>query len=131
MLAFEGIGAGEKGGKKRAYRIRNDEGIGFGGVLGDGFCEVAHDGGIGVEQIYRIDCQLHSYSSSSDLRISPSRVIPGFLGTPAGIKTISAPVNASFRPFFSGEYPLTMLLVLICPTSAATPIGGSVYWIRQ
>lgn len=33
-------------------------------------------------------------STSSNI---PSRVIPGFLGTPAGIKTTSAPVKASLR----------------------------------
>ena len=32
----------------------------------------------------------------------PSRVMPGFLGTPAGIRTISEPVRASLRPFASG-----------------------------
>ena len=33
-----------------------------------------------------------------DNSYEPSRVIPGFRGTPAGISTISAPLNASFSP---------------------------------
>ena len=33
---------------------------------------------------------------------SPSRVMPGLRGTPAGIKTISAPLKASSRPVLSG-----------------------------
>ena len=32
----------------------------------------------------------------------PSRVMPGFRGTPAGMRTISAPVRADFRPLASG-----------------------------
>lgn len=32
----------------------------------------------------------------------PSRVMPGFRGTPAGISTISEPVRAFFRPSASG-----------------------------
>ena len=43
----------------------------------------------------------------------PSRVIPGFRGTPAGIKTTSAPLSASLRPEAVGSYPVTVLFVLI------------------
>jgi hypothetical protein len=43
----------------------------------------------------------------------PSRVMPGFRGTPAGMRTTSAPVKASLSPDGVGSYPLTLLLVLI------------------
>ncbi len=52
----------------------------------------------------------------------PSLVMPGFLGTPAGIRTISDPVRACFKPSASGWWPVTTLLVLIWLMSAATPI---------
>ena len=58
-----------------------------------------------------------------------SRVMPGLRGTPAGMRTISAPLRASFRPEPSGVglWPETTLLVLMWPRSAATPISVSQY----
>ena len=113
---------GEGGiGKWNSYRISDDESVGFRGVLGHTFGKVPDNGGVGVEKIYHIVRPQFNLSESYTKFPIPSLVIPGFLGTPAGISTISAPLNASFKPLFSGEYPLTMLLVLMCPTSAATP----------
>jgi hypothetical protein len=54
----------------------------------------------------------------------PSLVIPGFLGTPAGMRTISAPVKHSLSPDGVGSYPLTVLLVLMWLISAATPVNS-------
>lgn len=48
--------------------------------------------------------------------------MPGFRGTPAGMRMTSAPVKASRKPDGVGSYPLTVLLVLIWLTSAATPV---------
>ena len=59
--------------------------------------------------------------TGNERNIIPSRVMPGFLGTPAGMRTISAPVRACFKPLASGWYPVTTLLVLMWPISAATP----------
>ena len=42
------------------------------------------------------------YTMEYERDIVPSRVMPGFLGTPAGMRTISAPVRASFKPLASG-----------------------------
>jgi hypothetical protein len=53
---------------------------------------------------------------------SPSRVIPGFRGTPAGITTTSAPERAALRPDGVGSYPVTVLSVLTWLISAATPV---------
>src|SRR5687767_9169924 len=50
-----------------------------------------------------------------------SRVMPGLRGTPAGIRTISAPLRHSARPVALGSYPLTVDLVLTWEISAATP----------
>lgn len=41
-------------------------------------------------------------SFAAPLQGSPSRVIPGFRGTPAGMRTISAPVRHFFKPSASG-----------------------------
>uniref|UniRef100_A0A2P2LTY8 Malate dehydrogenase n=1 Tax=Rhizophora mucronata TaxID=61149 RepID=A0A2P2LTY8_RHIMU len=49
-----------------------------------------------------------------------SRVIPGFLGTPAGMITTSDPSKA-LPSCSSPMYPTTSDLVLIWLTSAATP----------
>jgi hypothetical protein len=40
-----------------------------------------------------------------------SRVIPGLRGTPAGMRTISAPVRASFNPDGVGWWPVTYTTV--------------------
>ncbi|KAH3676048.1 hypothetical protein WICMUC_002345 [Wickerhamomyces mucosus] len=53
-----------------------------------------------------------------------SLVIPGFLGTPAGIKTTSVPVKVFFKPSSSsGVKPSTFELVGTCEISAATPLA--------
>lgn len=54
--------------------------------------------------------------------VVPSRLIPGFRGTPAGMRTISAPDKHSLSPDGVGSYPLTVELVLMCEISAATPV---------
>lgn len=55
----------------------------------------------------------------------PSRVMPGFLGTPAGMMTTSAPVRQSFNADGELSCPVTLLLVLMCAISAATPIDDA------
>ena len=54
-----------------------------------------------------------------------SLVIPCFLGTPAGMRTISAPFKADARPLGVGSYPVTFDFVLMWEISAATPGGIS------
>ena len=46
---------------------------------------------------------------------------PGFLGTPAGMITRSAPVKAFLRPSSGGRYPSTFDWVLMWERSEATP----------
>lgn len=58
---------------------------------------------------------------------SPSRVMPGFRGTPAGMMTTSAPLSASARPDAPGWWPVTLLLVLMWLISAATPAYISIF----
>jgi hypothetical protein len=50
-----------------------------------------------------------------------SRVIPGFLGTPAGMTTMCASLSAFSSPPSAGKYPFTTEGVLMCEISAATP----------
>jgi hypothetical protein len=61
-------------------------------VLRDSFGEISYDGSVGVEQIYDSEKQISRELIASNV---PSRVIPGFRGTPAGIITISAPLKHS------------------------------------
>ena len=35
-----------------AYRVGDDQDVGLGGVLSGGLCEIADDGGVGVEQVW-------------------------------------------------------------------------------
>lgn len=51
--------------------------------------------------------------------------MPGFRGTPAGMRTTDAPARAFFNPSPLGSYPVTVLFVLIWPISAATPTPRS------
>lgn len=62
--------------------------------------------------------------SSPLCRITPSRLggVRTFLGMPAGMTTMSAPVRASLRPSSSRVYPVTTEGVSTCEMSAATPL---------
>ena len=77
--------------------VGDDEDIGIGASVGTGFGKVADDGGVGVEEVYAKQISLHCECSIC-IQCIPSRVMPGFRGTPAGTRTISAPVRAFFRP---------------------------------
>ena len=52
--------------------------------------------------------------------------MPGFRGTPAGMRMTSDPVKHSLSPDGVGSYPLTVLDVLIWLISAATPVVNCV-----
>lgn len=88
----------------------------------------------------RSGCLRQSRKAPHEGQFLPSRVMPGLRGTPAGMRTISAPLRASARPDGVGSYPRTLclsadahgrlgrkrhhtsLLVLMWPMSAATPV---------
>ena len=52
------------------------------------------------------DCQPRHVKAC---RVSPSLVMPGFRGTPAGMRMTSEPVKHSLSPDGVGSYPLTVL----------------------
>lgn len=54
-------------------------------------------------------------------RSGRTRRTPGFLGTPAGITTSSAPSSVFFRPSSGGRYPVTFAGLEMWDRSAATP----------
>lgn len=68
------------------YRVGYDKNVGFGCRIGSSFCQVSHNGRVGVEQI----CMCFSSRKSAQTFVLsiPSLVIPGFLGTPAGITAL-------------------------------------------
>jgi hypothetical protein len=82
-------------GNSRVDRVGNDADHGFGAVLRAGNSQVANDGGIGVEQV--VAAEASARLGSYDL----THVMPGFLGTPAGMTTISAPFKAPAMLFES------------------------------
>jgi len=93
--------------------VGDDANVGFWAVFGACLGQITDNGGIGVEKIC---CQLARCILNDGQIIQlnlPSRVMPGFLGTPAGIMTISAPLRQSLRSDGVWSYPVTLLLVLI------------------
>ena len=89
-------------------RIRYHKDVCVRGGVCDGFGEVTDDGRVGVEEVYRLRLS-GDIAGIGKPRLGgleqgdlPSRVMPGFRGTPAGMRTISAPVRACFRPSASG-----------------------------
>ncbi len=77
-------------------RVRNDEKVCLWCSVGSSLRQVADDGSIGVEQICpSSELGIIMGVSSSSV---PSRVMPGFRGTPAGMRTTSAPFKASLKP---------------------------------
>ncbi len=64
-------------------------------MLCRGLGKITNDGSVCVEEIYGM---LASPLSNQATLEAPSRVMPGLRGTPAGMRTISAPDKASFRP---------------------------------
>lgn len=87
-------------------------------MLGEGDGEVSYDGGVDVEQVV----SSHTGPTREEGRTEGNWVIPAsdlttieqtthFLGTPAGITTISAPFKALAKSSFG--YPVTTEGVLI------------------
>lgn len=56
-----------------------------------------------------------------DPQLKAKTPTPGFLGTPAGMTTISAPIKIFFNPSSAGKRPSTFAGVAMCDRSAATP----------
>ena len=103
-FGFEDLGADGYG---AVDWVCNDENVGFWGGVCNGFGEVSNDRGVGIEKVCRWSLLegILSYGRVLEMRersALPSRVMPGFLGTPAGMRTISAPVRACFKPSASG-----------------------------
>lgn len=90
------------------YRVGDDQDVSLGGVLSGGLGQIADDGGVGVEKIYF--CQSSKNISRVHI-VVPSRVMPGLRGTPAGMRTISAPLRASARPEGVASYPRTLYVL--------------------
>ena len=76
-------------GDGRVDGVADDTDDGVGGGLGTGSGELGDDGGVGVETEDFIDVVGYWVTYRS------SRVMPGFRGTPAGMRTTSAPLTAS------------------------------------
>jgi hypothetical protein len=90
------------------HRVGDDEDVGLRGVLCGGLGQVADNGGVGVEEICTTSAAVDKLLDGAEYSI-PSRVMPGLRGTPAGIRTISAPLRAWPRPEGVGSYPWTFL----------------------
>ena len=89
------------------YGVGDDQDVGFGSVVSGGLGQVADDGGVGVEEILPLSavCHLRRF------QCLPSRVMPGLRGTPAGMRTISAPLRAAARPEGVASWPVTFLSI--------------------
>lgn len=94
---LEDLGGDGNGG---VDRVGDDQDVGVGRVLSSGLGQIADDRGVGVEKIYAcVNCRSFDVWCCGRL---PSRVMPGLRGTPAGMRTTSAPLRAEARPAASG-----------------------------
>ena len=110
-LLLEDLG---EDGDGRVDRVGDDTDESLGAVFGTGNSQISDDRGVGVlddvsamsirESDSRMGC-------AYDLGLTKrsSRVIPGFLGTPAGMMTSSAPVKASLMLSISANALLLAL----------------------
>ena len=82
--------------------------------------------------VSNIPCHLQAQHERHWMETQWKKLTPGFLGTPAGITTTSAPVRASFSPlkgssfdsfesFGGGRNPWTLEGVAMWERSTATP----------